>query len=107
MPELVPRNTSVSNDESSRVSDRMNAARIAGRSSGTRIRMIVRRGEAPHIRADSSSAASMLRNAGIRKIASKVAQPVTLTKMSPPYEKMSSGPVSPAKNGKRRRSWFR
>src|SRR6267143_442526 len=107
MPELVRRNTSVSNDESSRVSDRMNAARIAGRSSGTRIRTIVRRGEAPHIRADSSSAASMLRKAGIRKIARSVAQPVTLTKIKPPYEKISSGPVSPAKNGSRRRSWFR
>ena len=34
MPELVPRNTSVSNEESSRVSDRMKAARIAGRRSG-------------------------------------------------------------------------
>src|SRR6266478_3520204 len=107
MPELVPRNTSVSNEESSRVSDRMNAARIAGRSKGTRIRTIVRLGEAPHIRADSSSAASMLRKAGIRKIASKVAQPVTLTKIKPPYEKMSSGPVSPAKNGRSRSSWFR
>ena len=107
MPELVPRNTSVSNDESRRVSDRMNAARIAGRRSGTRMRATVRRGEAPHMRADSSSAASMLRNAGTRKIARSVAQPVTLTKMSPPYEKMSSGPVSPEKNGSRRRSWFR
>ena len=63
------------------------------------MRVTVRRGEAPHIRADSSSAASMLRNAGTRKIASSVAQPVTLTKISPPYEKMSSGPVSPAKIG--------
>ena len=107
MPELVPRNTSVSNEDNNRVSDRMNAARIAGRSSGTRIRVIVRHGEAPHIRADSSSAASMLRKAGIRKIARSVAQPVTLTKIKPPYEKMSSGPVSPGKNGRRRRSWFR
>src|SRR5438128_1815541 len=82
MPELVPRNTSVSNEDNNRVSDRMNAARIAGRSSGTRIRVIVRHGEAPHIRADSSSAASMLRKAGIRKIARSVAQPVTLTKIA-------------------------
>jgi len=52
------------------------------------------------MRADSSSAASMFLNAGMRKIARSVAQPVTLTKISPPYEKMSSGPVSPAKNGR-------
>ena len=84
MPELVPRNTSVSKEDSSLVSDRMNAARIAGRRSGTRIREIVRRGEAPHMRADSSRAASMLRKAGTRKMVSSVAQPVTLTKISPP-----------------------
>jgi hypothetical protein len=68
------------------------------------MRTIVRRVEAPHIRADSSSAASMLRNAGTRKIVSRVAQPVTLTKISPPYEKTSSGPESPVKKGSCRRS---
>src|SRR5437879_4479342 len=107
MPELVPRNTSVSNDESRRVSDRMKAARIAGRRRGTRIRTTVRPGEAPHIRADSSSAASMFRKAGTRKMVRSVAQPVTLTKIRPPYEKISSGPVSPSKNGNWRRSRLR
>src|SRR5438445_12073969 len=99
MPELVPRNTSVSNEDNNRVSDRMNAARIAGRSSGTRIRVIVRHGEAPHIRADSSIAASMLRKAGSRKIARSVDQPVTMTKIKAAYENIQCRLVSHSKDG--------